>query len=66
MLFRSKVVIIGGEAEFEFGRGQIIKPYKIIFAGKCALVCGKEDVPIDKILFECYYNQNRGRIFRPV
>lgn len=47
-----KVVIIGGEAEFEFGRGQIIKPYKIIFAGKCALFCGKEDVPIDKILFD--------------
>ena len=45
-----KVMLIGGEAEFSFGKGSIIKPYQVIFAGKAAKSYSGRSIPIDKIL----------------
>lgn len=45
-----KVLIFGGEADFDFGRGELVHPYTVLFAGKAALRCGSEEIPLDDIL----------------
>lgn len=45
-----KVMLIGGEAEFSFGRGEITKPYVVHFAGKAALGVGDTALPLEAIL----------------
>lgn len=47
-----KVMLIGGEANVDYGVGEIIKPYTLIFAGKVCYFVGKDKIPVDKILFE--------------
>ncbi|CAM2361557.1 methionine adenosyltransferase [Listeria seeligeri] len=44
-----KVILIGGESNIDFGAGEIIKPYKIIVAGKCVKSVGNEKVPLMEI-----------------
>lgn len=46
-----KVMLIGGESNLDYGRGEIIKPYKIIFAGKGAKYFGDQKIPLDEILY---------------
>lgn len=47
-----KVMLIGGESVIEYGCGKLIKPYILIFAGKCAKsICG-ESVPLYSIFRE--------------
>ncbi|MED1060306.1 methionine adenosyltransferase [Bacillus mycoides] len=41
-----KVMLIGGESNIDFGVAKIIKPYKIIVAGKCAKKFNNEEVPL--------------------
>ncbi|MDF2943590.1 MAG: S-adenosylmethionine synthetase [Herbinix sp.] len=45
-----KVMLIGGESVIEFGYGKIVKPYKIIFAGKCAKSYNNKAIPLYSIL----------------
>ena len=47
-----KVMLIGGSAIIEFGEGRIVKPYKVIFAGKCAKKYANEYIPLYEILRE--------------
>lgn len=47
-----KVMLIGGEADTDFGKGIIIKPYSIIFAGKVCYQVGDEQIPVEKILYQ--------------
>lgn len=44
-----KVILIGGESNIDFGKGEIKKPYKIIVAGKCVKKVGNEDIPLEDI-----------------
>ena len=47
-----KVMLIGGESAIKYGSGKLIKPYVLIFAGKCAKsICG-ESVPLYSIFRE--------------
>lgn len=46
-----KVMLIGGSSNIEFGCGEVLKPYRIIFAGKAAKKYNDELVPLDEILF---------------
>ncbi|WP_342475267.1 methionine adenosyltransferase [Weizmannia sp. FSL K6-0777] len=41
-----KVMLIGGESKIDFGVAEIIKPYKIIVAGKCVKKFNNEEVPL--------------------
>lgn len=45
-----KVMLIGGASIIEFGKGRIVKPYKVIFAGKCAKKYENEYIPLYEIL----------------
>ncbi|MFF3956661.1 methionine adenosyltransferase [Streptomyces sp. NPDC001890] len=45
-----KVMIFGGEADFDYGRGELTSPYTVLFAGKAALRCGSEEIPLTDIL----------------
>lgn len=47
-----KVMLIGGSSEIEFGTGNILKPYKVIFAGKAAIRFGDDEIPLNDILFK--------------
>lgn len=47
-----KVLLFGGQAEFSFGRGDLIQPYTVLFAGKAARACGNVSIPIYEILFQ--------------
>lgn len=46
-----KVMLIGGEAEIDYGFGQLLAPYKVIFAGKGARQYGEKAIPVEEILF---------------
>ncbi|MFW6017160.1 MAG: methionine adenosyltransferase [bacterium] len=47
-----KVMLIGGESDISYGFGRLIKPYRLIFAGKCAKkICGSR-VPLNEIFEE--------------
>lgn len=45
-----KVMLLGGESDFSFGKGEIRKPYQVIFAGKAAKTYKDKNIPIDDIL----------------
>lgn len=45
-----KVLLFGGEADFTFGRGDLIRPYTVLFAGKAARACGDVPIPLTGIL----------------
>ncbi len=47
-----KVMLIGGEADIDYGKGEIIKPYQIVFAGKVTNYVGNIEIPVSKILYE--------------
>ncbi|MCH5586061.1 methionine adenosyltransferase [Shimazuella sp. AN120528] len=47
-----KVMLIGGEATIGFGKGEMIKPYIIIFAGKAAFAFGNQKIPVRDILYQ--------------
>lgn len=47
-----KVMLIGGESDLNYGKGNIVKPYKVIFAGKVSNFVGKEKIPVEDILYK--------------
>lgn len=47
-----KVMLIGGEAKIEYSQSHIIKPYKLIIAGKCAKEIMGDPVPLMDIYKE--------------
>ncbi|MBH8605774.1 MULTISPECIES: methionine adenosyltransferase [unclassified Thermoactinomyces] len=47
-----KVMLIGGEADIDFGRGELIRPYIVIFAGKAAYAFGNQKIPVYEILHQ--------------
>lgn len=47
-----KVMLIGGESDIGFEKGEIVKPYKLIFAGKGAHYYGETKIPMDDIFFK--------------
>lgn len=44
-----KVMLIGGEADIRYGYGHILRPMKIVCAGKCAFQIGGETLPIESL-----------------
>jgi S-adenosylmethionine synthetase len=44
-----KVMIVGGAADVDYERGVIIKPAKVICAGKCAYRVGDEHIPVETL-----------------
>ena len=47
-----KVMLIGGEADVDYGIGKITKPYKVIFAGKVSYHVGTKRIPVEDILYK--------------
>ena len=47
-----KVMLIGGEANVDYGQGEVIKPYTIIFAGKVSYTVNNTIIPVDDILYQ--------------
>lgn len=45
-----KVMLLGAEADVSCGRGVLLKPYKVIVAGKAALSVGDHPIPVHEIL----------------
>lgn len=45
-----KVMLLGGQSIIEYGRGEIVHPYTVIYAGKAVTKVGSEDVPMNEIL----------------
>ncbi|MFE7741643.1 methionine adenosyltransferase [Nocardia sp. NPDC057455] len=46
-----KVMLFGGEADIDYGRGVQTKPYTVLFAGKGAYAFGDEPIPLRELLF---------------
>lgn len=44
-----KVMLIGGESLIEYGKGELVVPYKVIFAGKCVHSFMGKKVPLKEI-----------------
>lgn len=47
-----KVMLIGGEADTSYGKGIVMKPYTIVFAGKVSYAVGDIEIPVNEILFQ--------------
>jgi len=45
-----KVMLIGGEAQLGFGRGELVAPYRVIFAGKAVLHVRRQSIPCYELL----------------
>lgn len=45
-----KVMLIGGEADVNYGKGTILKAYQVIYAGKAAYAFGNQQIPLKDIL----------------
>jgi S-adenosylmethionine synthetase len=45
-----KVMLVGGEAELKVGSGRLLRPYRVIFAGKAARSVGRHAIPLGDIL----------------
>lgn len=46
-----KVLLFGGEADVDYGVGDLTVPYTVLFAGKGAYAVGDEPIPLEDILF---------------
>lgn len=46
-----KVMLIGGEANIDFQKGVVEKPYRVIFAGKVSKYIADKEIPLEQILF---------------
>ena len=46
-----KVLLFGGEANVDYGIGEMVRPYKVLFAGKGAYAVGETPIPLADILF---------------
>ncbi|WP_207696122.1 S-adenosylmethionine synthetase [Enterococcus sp. DIV0212c] len=47
-----KVLLIGGESNFSFGKGEITKPYEVHLMGKCVMKINKHEIPLKAIFQE--------------
>lgn len=47
-----KVMLIGGQADVNYGKGIMIEPYTIIFAGKVTNCVGDTRIPVEKLLYQ--------------
>ena len=47
-----KVMLFGGEAHIDFGKGELTYPYTVIFAGKAVLQVGSNKIPLENILHD--------------
>ncbi|MBJ8030409.1 methionine adenosyltransferase [Bacillus cereus group sp. N21] len=47
-----KVMLLGGDADVNYGKGELVKPYQVIFAGKGAYLFGNQKIPLEEILFQ--------------
>jgi S-adenosylmethionine synthetase len=45
-----KVMLIGGESRLTYGEGRLVRPYRVVFAGKAALAVGARKIPLEAIL----------------
>jgi S-adenosylmethionine synthetase len=45
-----KVMLLGGEAAIDFGHGELVRPYTVIFSGKAAFTVGDTEIPVATIL----------------
>ena len=45
-----KVMLVGGEADVSFGHGELVKPYRVVVAGKGAFRVGEYRIPLEEIL----------------
>jgi S-adenosylmethionine synthetase len=46
-----KVLLFGGEADIDYGVGELTRPYQVLFAGKGAYAVGDTPIPLPDILF---------------
>lgn len=56
-----KVMLIGGESVIKYGKGSLVKPYEVIFAGKCVKRFMQQDVPL-KVIFKRAASEILGRV----
>lgn len=47
-----KVMLLGGDADVNYGKGELVRPYQLIFAGKGAYSFGNQKIPLEEILFQ--------------
>jgi S-adenosylmethionine synthetase len=47
-----KVTLYGGGADFDFGRGELVSPYRVKVFGKCAYKVGATPIPVHDIFFK--------------
>ncbi|MGH8794764.1 MAG: methionine adenosyltransferase [Stackebrandtia sp.] len=47
-----KVLLYGGCADVSYGKGELARPYTVLFAGKGARRFGDEPIPLEDILFQ--------------
>ncbi|MER5431770.1 methionine adenosyltransferase [Streptomyces sp. NPDC002588] len=45
-----KVMLFGGESDLDYGHGELVNPYTVLFAGKGAHRCGDTPIPLADIL----------------
>lgn len=45
-----KVILVGGESVIEFSKGELVRPYTVIFTGKVCYAVGDEEIPVEKLL----------------
>lgn len=45
-----KVMLIGGSSDIDYGRGELLKPYRVIFAGKVTNKVGEIHIPVQLLL----------------
>ncbi|WP_216476142.1 methionine adenosyltransferase [Candidatus Hepatobacter penaei] len=45
-----KVMLLGGQSDIDFGKGILMHPYTVLFAGKGAHRVGKQEIPLEDIL----------------
>lgn len=58
-----KVMILGGEADTDFSKGNIVRPSHAILAGKAVLRVGNESIPLQEI-FEGAVSNVLGRVLK--
>lgn len=46
-----KVTLYGGGADFDFGRGELVSPYRVKVFGKAAYRVGSAEIPVQDIMF---------------